>query len=151
MNKNMNTLAKIANIRVRYLFVSANGNKSNLAVNFKPQMLQATNADTGTSELIPMILPDLDTLLFDTLYGDILNQPEKIEDDNIYTLMKSPEGQAIFDRVTGVIVNVTGVTKSSHNFKHVLDVMKSRHKQLKTLSGVITKEITESAEKGYIR
>ena len=109
------------------------------------------NTETGMSELLPVVLPDLDTLLFDTLYGDILNQPEKIEDDNIDPFMKSPEGQAIFDRVTGVIVNVTGVTKSSHNFKHVLDVAKSRHKQLKALSGVITQEITESAEKGYIR
>ena len=151
MNKNMNTLAKIANIRVRYLFVSANGNKSNLAVNFKPQLVQVVNTETGMTELLPTILPDLDTLLFDTLYGDILNQLEKIEDDNIYPFMKSPEGQAIFNRVTGVIVNVTGVTKSSHNFKHVLDVTKSRHKQLKALSGVITQEITESAEKGYIR
>lgn len=133
MNKNMNTLAKIANIRVRYLFVSANGNKSNLAVNFKPQLVQVVNTETGMTELLPTILPDLDTLLFDTLYGDILNQLEKIEDDNIYPFMKSPEGQAIFNRVTGVIVNVTGVTKSSHNFKHVLDVTKSRHKQLKAL------------------
>ena len=151
MNKNMNTVSKIANIRVRYLFVSANGNKSNLAVNFKPQLVQVVNSETGMSELLPVVLPDLDTLLFDTLYGDILNQPEKIEDDNIYPFMKSSEGQAIFDRVTGVIVNVTGITKSSHNFKHVLDVTKSRHKQLKALSGVITQEITESAEKGYIR
>lgn len=151
MNKNMNTVSKIANIRVRYLFVSANGNKSNLAVNFKPQLVQVVNSETGMSELLPVVPPDLDTLLFDTLYGDILNQPEKIEDDNIYPFMKSSEGQAIFDRVTGVIVNVTGITKSSHNFKHVLDVTKSRHKQLKALSGVITQEITESAEKGYIR
>lgn len=151
MNKNMNTLAKIANIRVRYLFVSANGNKSNLAVNFKPQLVQVVNTETGMTELLPTILPDLDTLLFDTLYGDILNQLEKIEDDNIYPFMKSPEGQAIFDRVTGVIVNVTGVTKSSHNFKHMLDTTKNRQVQIKTLSAVIQKEITESAEKGYIR
>ena len=151
MNKNMNTLSKIANIRVRYLFVSANGNKSNLAVNFKPQLVQVVNSETNTSELLPVILPDLDTLLFDTLYGDILNQPEKIEDDNIYPFMKSPEGQAIFNRVTGIIVNVTGVTKSSHNFKHVLDVTKNRQAQIKTLSAVISKEIIESAEKGYIR
>nr|DAN24731.1 MAG TPA: hypothetical protein [Caudoviricetes sp.] len=151
MNKNMNTLSKIANIRVRYLFVSANGNKSNLAVNFKPQLVQMVNSDTGMSELLPVVLPDLDTLLFDTLYGDILNQPEKIEDDNIYPFMKSSEGQAIFDRVTGIIVNVTGVTKSSHNFKHVLDATKNRQAQIKTLSAVISKEIIESAEKGYIR
>lgn len=151
MNKNMNTLSKIANIRVRYLFVSANGNKSNLAVNFKPQLVQVVNSETNTTEMLPVILPDLDTLLFDTLYGDILNQPEKIEDDNIYPFMKSAEGQAIFDRVTGIIVNVTGVTKSSHNFKHVLEVTKNRQTQIKTLSVVISKEIIESAEKGYIR
>lgn len=141
----------LKNIRVRYLFKSKTGMKSNFSVNYPPVGVTYVNIETGAEESEPYSILSLDTLILDELFTNVLGKPEVVEGNNIYQYMNSPEGFKIYDSITGVIVNVTTASLKSRNYKYQLPEYTDAKKWLIELSNTLKDDIDKDIEQGYLR